>query len=147
MGTLQTLRMRGGRYALSAAALWAQPGLQLRALRALPAAPPAPGPGHGAGPGQRRGRAGRGRGALGRGRSRLCSRQDPRPLCRERRRGAGAAMAEPGERRGRAGDSGGDCGGLGGGGGSRAQEEEEEEWEDGDSGHQRLGEAQLQVVL
>ncbi|XP_039562605.1 translation initiation factor IF-2-like [Passer montanus] len=100
--------MRGGRYTLSAAALWTPPVLRLRALRALPAAPPAPGagagPGRGAGPGagpgagQRRAVAVRGRGALGQGRSR----QEPRPLSRERRRGAGSGHGEAGERRCRA---------------------------------------------
>ncbi|RMB97980.1 hypothetical protein DUI87_25458 [Hirundo rustica rustica] len=71
-------------------------------------------------------------------------------------------MAEPGEQRGRAGDTGGGCAGLGDYSSNKsfkfgnlnlrdeeadpAEEEEEEVWEDGDGGHRRLGEAQLQDV-
>ncbi|KAL9850342.1 uncharacterized protein GJ701_005958 isoform 4-T5 [Geothlypis trichas] len=137
--------MRGGRGSLGAAVLWPHPVLQLRALRALPAAPPGPGhgagpePKHGAGPGQRRELAVRDRGALGWGRFR-------NPGCCAGSAGAesGAAMAEPGERRSRAGTSGATAAGSEGEEANPGEEEDEEVWEDGDSGHQRLGKAQLQ---
>ncbi|XP_064571305.1 collagen alpha-1(I) chain-like isoform X1 [Zonotrichia leucophrys gambelii] len=57
----------------------------------------------------------------------------------------GAAMAEPGERRGRAGAPGAAAAGSGGEEAKPGEEEDEEVWEDGDSGHQRLGKPQFQV--
>ncbi|KAL9850606.1 uncharacterized protein GJ701_006113 isoform 2-T2 [Geothlypis trichas] len=58
----------------------------------------------------------------------------------------GAAMAEPGERRGRAGAPGAAAAGSEGEEANPGEEEDEEVWEDGDSGHQRLGKAQLQAL-
>ncbi|XP_031967862.1 uncharacterized protein LOC116445385 isoform X3 [Corvus moneduloides] len=80
--------------------------------------------------------------------SRGRSRQDPRPLCRERRRGTGSGSGgERGEQRGRAGDTGAAAPGSEDEEARPAEEEDEEVWEDGDSGHQRLGKAQIQNPL
>ncbi|XP_071284414.1 Golgi-associated RAB2B interactor protein 3-like isoform X2 [Agelaius tricolor] len=56
----------------------------------------------------------------------------------------GTAMAEPGERRGRAGAPGAAAAGSEAEEANPGEEEDEEAWEDGDSGPQRLGKAQLQ---
>ncbi|XP_071284200.1 PRKC apoptosis WT1 regulator protein-like [Agelaius tricolor] len=56
----------------------------------------------------------------------------------------GTAMAEPGERRGRAGAPGAAAEGSEAEEANPGEEEDEEAWEDGDSGPQRLGKAQLQ---